>query len=184
MCQTVIGGQASRSHLLPCYPRAAPNKHTIRWRDRWGEARRPHSSASPACAQQRHHRLSTANQAPDFRAQTWAHCAGMDLSNSPFASQKVNMIDPHGSTISHGWGMEILSQPADPGDDARVDQRRASALVSAWLEKPHKINTALSMHQHATFEPLQDTSNQVYGPCRLLEPASRRSPGSPGSPAS
>ena len=28
----------------------------------------------------------------------------MDLSYSPFASQKVNMIDPHGSTISHGLG--------------------------------------------------------------------------------
>eukprot|EP01046_Picozoa_sp_COSAG06_P129003 COSAG06_NODE_78013_length_112_cov_53.307692_1_plen_25_part_01 len=25
------------------------------------------------------------------------------------------------------------------------------------MEKPHKINTALNMHQYATFEPLQDT---------------------------
>ena len=80
--------------------------------------------------------------------------------------------------------LTAASQPADPDDDAREDQRRASALVSAWLEKPHKINTALNMHQYATFEPVQDTSSQVYGPRHLLEPASRRSPGSPGSPAS
>ena len=51
------------------------------------------------------------------------------------------------------------------------------------MEKPHKINTALNMHQYATFEPVQDTSSQVYGPRYLLEPASRRSPGSPGSPS-
>jgi hypothetical protein len=81
--------------------------------------------------------------------------------------------------------LTAASQPADPDDDAREDRRRASALVSAWLEKPHKINTALNMHQYATFEPVprpvQDTSSQVYGPRYLLEPASRRSLGSLGS---
>eukprot|EP01046_Picozoa_sp_COSAG06_P042796 COSAG06_NODE_5506_length_3438_cov_6.845632_2_plen_209_part_00 len=41
------------------YPRTAPDKHAIRRRDQRGEARRPNSSTSPACAQQRHHRLST-----------------------------------------------------------------------------------------------------------------------------
>ena len=40
------GEQASRSHLLPCYPRAALGKHTTRWRDQRGEARRPGSSRS------------------------------------------------------------------------------------------------------------------------------------------
>jgi hypothetical protein len=33
------------------------------------------------------------------------------------------------------------------------------------------------MQHYATFEPVQDTSSQVYGPRYLLEPASRRSPG-------
>jgi hypothetical protein len=62
----VFIGRVSHSHLLPCYPWTTPNKHTIWWRDRWGEAWRPHSSTSPACAQQRHHRLSMAKSGARF----------------------------------------------------------------------------------------------------------------------
>ena len=39
--------------------------------------------------------------------------------------------------------------------------------MGVWLEKPHEINTALNVHQYTTFEPLQDTSSQVYGPRHL-----------------
>eukprot|EP01046_Picozoa_sp_COSAG06_P035583 COSAG06_NODE_3838_length_4850_cov_2.920017_7_plen_202_part_00 len=66
ICLRHTGRQASRSQLLPCYPRTTPDKHTIRWRDRWGEARRPGSSTSPACAEQRHHRLRTAKSGARF----------------------------------------------------------------------------------------------------------------------
>ena len=47
-------------------PQTAPNKHAIRWRDQRGEAWRPGSSTSPACAQQRHHRLSTVKSGAGF----------------------------------------------------------------------------------------------------------------------
>ena len=43
----ILGGQASRSRLLPCYSRVAAGEHTVRRRDRWGEARRLGSSTSP-----------------------------------------------------------------------------------------------------------------------------------------
>ena len=66
ICLRHTGGQACRSRLLPYYPRTAPDKHAVRRRDQRGEARRPSSSTSPACAQQRHHRLSTVKSATGF----------------------------------------------------------------------------------------------------------------------
>ena len=76
ICLRHTGGQASRSHLLPCYPQTAPDKHAIRRRDQRGEARRPSSSTSPACAQQRHHRLSTAKSGAGFSCPDLGpHCA-------------------------------------------------------------------------------------------------------------
>ena len=66
ICLRRSGRRASRSRLLLYYPRTAADKQTVRWRDQRGEAWRPGSSTSPACAQQRHHRLSTAKSATGF----------------------------------------------------------------------------------------------------------------------
>ena len=65
-CLRHSGRRASRSRLLLYYPRTAVDKQTVRWRDQRGEAWRPGSSTSPACAQQRHHRLSTAKSCARF----------------------------------------------------------------------------------------------------------------------
>ena len=81
ICLRHTGGQASRSRLPPCYSLTAPDKHAARRRDQRGEARRPSSSTSPACAQQRHHRLSTAKSGarfscPDLLGTLWRPAAG------------------------------------------------------------------------------------------------------------
>ena len=66
ICLRHTGGQASRSRLLLYYPLTTPDKHVVRRRDQRGEARRPGSSSSPACAQHRHHRLSAAKSGAGF----------------------------------------------------------------------------------------------------------------------
>ena len=66
ICLRRSGGQASHSRLLLYYPLTTPDKHVVRRRDQRGEARRPGSSSSPACAQHRHHRLSAAKSGARF----------------------------------------------------------------------------------------------------------------------
>ena len=82
ICLRHTGGQASRSRLPPCYSLTAPDKHAVRRRDQRGEARRPSSSTSPARAQQRHHRLSTAKSGAGFSCPDlgtlWVRTAGRD----------------------------------------------------------------------------------------------------------
>ena len=122
ICLRHSGRRASRSRLLLYYPRTAADKQTVRWRDQRGEARRPGSSTSPACAQQRHHRLSTANQGARFsctdlgtlcnlqwpsKCPDWPekHCHRLKLIDRPFCNHRSERASATVRARVTSWAM-------------------------------------------------------------------------------